>query len=299
MRVVSAPRRRPPRSSWTSQSLSLAVAAAAAIGVALVLGVWAAGCAGGTSQTSVYLQIYDSTPVSAATDVDIDVYDPGSGAKIASLSRTAPPSTSGADLLGTLVIYPDDKPGLDKLHIQSQRLEQGVLVSQGSADVTLDRDHQIGVSLTMGMSAGGPDAGGAADAGSPPVVDAGTDTRPALLANGGACKATADCASGNCVSGICCDQPCNAACQSCNLPGSSKGTCLPSPAGTTCAAASCNAATNTEVSARTCDGNGVCNAAPAAHSCGAYRCYGTACLTSCFNSFNCTAPATCSVGKCK
>jgi hypothetical protein len=270
----------------------------------LALGAAAAGCASGTGQTSVYLAIYDSTPVSATTSVNLDVYGPADAGKLASLLRTAPPSaSSGSQLLGTVVIFPDASATLGALHVEAQRLEQGVVVSQGSIDVRLDLDHQVGATLTLESSSGGADAGiadtgtPAADAGTP-AADAGADSQPApLLANGAACGAGTACLSGNCADGLCCDNVCNGPCQACNL-APSKGICSPVAAGTVCAASSCSGS-SAEAPARTCDANGTCGAPPATRSCGAYRCFDGACLTSCFNSFNCATPATCASGTCK
>jgi hypothetical protein len=41
----------------------------------------------------------------------------------------------------------------------------------------------------------------------------------ARKANGQACGAGAECLSGFCVDGVCCDKPCDGTCQACNMPG--------------------------------------------------------------------------------
>ncbi len=46
----------------------------------------------------------------------------------------------------------------------------------------------------------------------------------ALLANGAVCAANAECTSGNCIDGVCCNTACGALCQACNVAGS-VGTC--------------------------------------------------------------------------
>src|SRR5262249_41544026 len=43
--------------------------------------------------------------------------------------------------------------------------------------------------------------------------------------NGGSCSAAADCASGFCVDGICCNAACSGTCEACD--GLAKGTCEP------------------------------------------------------------------------
>jgi hypothetical protein len=50
--------------------------------------------------------------------------------------------------------------------------------------------------------------------------------------NGNACKSTADCISGFCVDGVCCESSCDQTCYSCNTILSLKGTCQPLTAGT-------------------------------------------------------------------
>jgi hypothetical protein len=48
----------------------------------------------------------------------------------------------------------------------------------------------------------------------------------ALTANGGSCGSPADCASGFCVDGLCCDSACDGICQECDSSGN-KGKCIP------------------------------------------------------------------------
>ena len=51
-----------------------------------------------------------------------------------------------------------------------------------------------------------------------------------LFPNGQACASGAQCQSGTCADGVCCDVACNGLCRACNLPGSA-GTCTAIPAG--------------------------------------------------------------------
>ena len=51
-----------------------------------------------------------------------------------------------------------------------------------------------------------------------------------LKNNGLTCESGAECASGYCVDGVCCESACDGTCMACNLP-SALGTCSPTPAG--------------------------------------------------------------------
>jgi hypothetical protein len=165
--------------------------------------------------------------------------------------------------------------------------------------------------------------------GSETALDCGGDpnacaTRCAL---GNACSVGGDCASGNCVDGVCCNVACTGSCQACTaaLTGSgSDGTCGPIKAGTDpnnecaddgaascgkdgacdgasacrfygastqCAAASCSGASYTP--ARMCTGTGTCSATSTPTTCASgFTCSGSACGTSCIS------PATgCATGR--
>jgi hypothetical protein len=145
---------------------------------------------------------------------------------------------------------------------------------------------------------------------------------------GDACSSAGQCASNNCVSGICCDSACDKACFSCKQ-ASKPGTCLPVPAGedpgdkcsaedastcrrdglcdgngacrfwaqgTACGAASCMDAVVS--SARACDGKGTCSAATRT-DCGAYACGEAAtCGTTCTGSAGCAPGFICSGTTC-
>jgi hypothetical protein len=70
---------------------------------------------------------------------------------------------------------------------------------------------------------------------------------------GTTCGAALECASGNCVDGVCCDSACVGACRACDVVGST-GTCTMLTAGTEDPAASCT-------TTLACDGKGNCLAA--------------------------------------
>jgi len=75
----------------------------------------------------------------------------------------------------------------------------------------------------------------------------------AVPAGARGCASDADCQGGSCADGICCDHPCNGACQSCRIAGS-VGRCSPLPRGTT----PTQAADGGTVTCMACDGTGGC-----------------------------------------
>jgi hypothetical protein len=84
---------------------------------------------------------------------------------------------------------------------------------------------------------GGVDAPDARDAAAtldasdaPAAPDAGKGTSPTVVGDARSCKLAADCASGFCVDGVCCDAKCDAPCSSCALPWS-PGKCAQQPYG--------------------------------------------------------------------
>ena len=61
-------------------------------------------------------------------------------------------------------------------------------------------------------------------------VDAGTTDGAVGKAEGTTCGAANECASGNCVDGVCCESACAGECETCNLPNT-LGKCMPVPDG--------------------------------------------------------------------
>jgi Stigma-specific protein, Stig1 len=133
------------------------------------------------------------------------------------------------------------------------------------------------------------------------------------LANGSPCTTAGECATNNCIDGICCDQPCTGSCMACSAIGKGQGTdgtCGPVLAGGPDPRGICLPASPTTCGTiGKCDGNGGCPLYPdgtvcvASHcvtdgyesyecasgacttrkavSCGAYRCSQASCYTSC------------------
>lgn len=160
-------------------------------------------------------------------------------------------------------------------------------------------------------------------------------TCQALLDPGAACSGVpaADCgqtachacSTGFCADGVCCNQVCDGACEACvsALTALADGECQAIPAdqdpegecapgggcgadgwcdgargcranakpGTSCGATTCEDAT---VTGQICNGSGTCN--PDTSPCGAYRCAGDACATSCVTSGDCVSGAYCVQG---
>ncbi len=94
--------------------------------------------------------------------------------------------------------------------------------------------------------------------------------------NGQACTVPADCGSGQCVDGFCCDSACGETCKACNVSGF-EGTCSFVPAGKPDAtgATACSGS-------KACDGNGKCLKATgqicsSGNQCGSDHCWDTRC----------------------
>ncbi|MBI2390113.1 MAG: hypothetical protein HYV09_11045 [Deltaproteobacteria bacterium] len=148
-------------------------------------------------------------------------------------------------------------------------------------------------------------------------------------AQGVACSAASECATGACVDGVCCSTDCAGSCEACNEPGF-VGQCIPisgaprtghaacasTGAGTPCAArcdgtsrTSCvfaksgtvcgknGCAKGVSTKAGTCDGAGACSDSPIA--CAPYGCKDeTSCATSCASDADCAPSSHCAASAC-
>jgi hypothetical protein len=152
------------------------------------------------------------------------------------------------------------------------------------------------------------------------------------------CENNGQCKSGFCADGVCCDNACTGKCSYCGLPTSlgrcvpvganapdpraaagvkdaaricvdqgaaacgttgrcdGSGGCQIYADGTVCKNQSCNDTNNRATPTSTCKA-GVCTTA-AARSCGAFKCAGPRCGTSCTGNNDCVAPNTCIDGLC-
>jgi uncharacterized protein (TIGR03382 family) len=146
------------------------------------------------------------------------------------------------------------------------------------------------------------------------------------LPNGGRCTTTGQCASGNCVDGVCCNVACEGQCEACDVEGS-VGTCspvrgVPHTARPACAGAGpclgvcdgtartnctypgasieCRApscAEGTATNRGTCDGTGGCGTVRTA-MCSPYTCNGTTCREMCAADAECITGYRCEMGRC-
>ena len=165
------------------------------------------------------------------------------------------------------------------------------------------------------------------DTGTPP--DTGMPDRPAKPL-GDPCASSAECGSGQCVEGVCCNEACNRACFTCVNPGT-EGTCLPAfqgtdpgdrcpteaattcgttgvcdgtgacarfsgNAGVVCAAEACVGFMRTTTG--TCDSTGGCSGATTL-PCTPFQCApdGKTCRTTCTSDADCVAPNSCVGGQ--
>jgi hypothetical protein len=150
-------------------------------------------------------------------------------------------------------------------------------------------------------------------------------------ANGAACGCAADCASGFCVDGLCCNNACTETCKSCNTPAApgvcsfvadgvaptsagdcpqstvstcgldgtcdGKGSCRSYQSGTVCQAGTCDGAAIAGV--RVCDGNGSCTSG-ASIVCAPYNCDAStsSCIATCAADSDCAPNIKCVAGSC-
>ncbi|MFI5297457.1 MAG: kelch repeat-containing protein [Polyangiales bacterium] len=148
------------------------------------------------------------------------------------------------------------------------------------------------------------------------------------LSSGAPCKVSAECDTGLCVDGYCCNQGCIGPCEACDVPGTA-GTCTPivgAPKHGTCSTAtgsdpctqtlcdgkvgsSCagyvgadvqcrvaSCASGSDVAAAICNGTGACPNA-VTHDCTPFTCGAEACRSDCRVDADCVAGLHCDAGK--
>lgn len=121
---------------------------------------------------------------------------------------------------------------------------------------------------------------------------------------GSACSADADCATGFCTDGVCCQSDCSGPCESCNQPGNA-GSCQPHADGTDPDQDCLDSAKGTGACAGACDGSGACKMPGTETTCGQTTCVsgkqtGSACngKGECLVAQTSCAPFTCSGSVC-
>jgi hypothetical protein len=208
-------------------------------------------------------------------------------------------------------------------------LVAGIALGVCAAFAACGPQHSVdrtGVSLARDGAAGGQSGG------SGPRGTGGTGGRgptvPPKTANGMACAGASECGSGFCVDGLCCEAACEGVCRRCNLPGNEgrcqsvtkdqdpDDECAPEPAtscgrdgvcdgagacqhhaaGTICAPAGCDVAT--ERAASTCDGVGSCKPG-ATKSCAPAVCIEQSCGAPCVAPTDCQMGFYCDEGTCR
>lgn len=127
-----------------------------------------------------------------------------------------------------------------------------------------------------GSSTGGRGSPSSPVAGSPSSSAGGSTTSKRDRPVGEECSSNAECGSGRCLDGVCCDRSC-ANCDACRfaLTGKSDGTCAPVLAGQDPhEACEDEAATNPCGNDGTCDGEGACRKVGTSHVCAESACSG-------------------------
>ena len=151
---------------------------------------------------------------------------------------------------------------------------------------------------TASASAGTGDAGRTSDCVAGFVNVNGSCVRP--TSSGGRCSVDTECASGHCVSGICCKDDCSPNNnQTCGWTGvcGTDGECRYASRNTRCTDASCANGQMTE--AAFCDGDGRCDTSAADKTfCGGHICEGDECATRCSQDSDCLGDGICKAGEC-
>jgi hypothetical protein len=166
-----------------------------------------------------------------------------------------------------VLIYLRDELGGSQLHCEASALRAGGVVSQGAGDVTVVGGQVKDVELFMAAPDGGGGPGGTGGAGGTGGTGdpGGSSGKP----NGTGCSLDAECVTGHCADGVCCESDCGMACHSCGLP-ESPGLCRPVAAGTSDPRGKCK-----DEGAPSCKTTGLCGVAG---ECAVYAA-GTACAS--------------------
>lgn len=164
-----------------------------------------------------------------------------------------------------------------------------------------------------------------------PDASISSDASAAPLGKGAACTTGGECASTDCIDGVCCESAC-AGCSACSsaLTGKEDGTCAPVTTGQdphdacsdetatkecgndgtcdgkgacrkvgashVCRKASCSTDGKSFIAAGTCDGIGACSPA-SPQDCGGFQCAETGCLKTCSQQADCDKGSYCDTAK--
>jgi hypothetical protein len=195
-----------------------------------------------------------------------------------------PPSSSRACPVLVATGAPDEAPGSRQC-------------SSAPAPVTARADGGTPDGAGTGAGVDAPPAGA-------PGPEAGPrDTRPppdtfAGAGNGAACTTAAECASGFCIDGLCCDRDCRGLCIACAAvkTGAGNGVCAPVTAPIACGNPGCNG--SVYAPAPVCNGKGDC-APSVPRDCAPIVCSLDGCLADCqSNDNNCVGATYCDVSGC-
>jgi hypothetical protein len=210
--------------------------------VALIYGfaVGAAGC--GRADTGVHVHVHLQQLQFDELRFHLIRLPPPEAAAGVAAATIVDPETTGR-FLGPfrpgdqdVIIYLADDLDGSLLRCEVAALRAGSTAGRGSADVVVERQEIETVDVVMVTSS---------DPAQPP---------PAARANGQQCSIGAECVSGACTDGVCCESDCQMSCHSCALVDT-PGLCRPVAAGSLDARGKCD-----DKGAASCQTNGLCDA---------------------------------------
>jgi hypothetical protein len=212
--------------------------------VSVGLGAAVAGCGRGDTGAHVYVRLgqlqYDELRLSLTVPATGEtVVDP------ATAGRYVGPFRPGDQ--DTIVYLPDALDG-SQLHCEATALRAGMPIGAGAADMLVARGTIKVVEIVMAP----PGAPMPMPKPPPDPMPTPTDARKAT---GAACSLDAECLTGHCVDGVCCESDCQTACRSCALPDT-VGLCRPVPGGAQDPRGKCE-----DKGAASCQGTGLCDVA--------------------------------------
>jgi hypothetical protein len=205
------------------------------------IAVGAAGCGPTDTGVHVHLHLQQLQAVDELRFHLIRLPPPDAAAGVAA-TTVVDPETTGR-FLGPfppgdqdVIIYLADDLDGSLLRCEAAALHMGSAAGRGSADVVVERQKIKTVDIFMVTSS---------DPAQPPLAE---------RANGQPCSIGAECVSGACTDGVCCESDCQMSCHSCAL-ADTLGLCRPVAAGSLDARGKCD-----DKGAASCQTNGLCDA---------------------------------------